>query len=189
MPLRSAEHFSSACPEQTETDSAHLSLRRNPPARPAIHRASWHTKKSVTSEIATRLWLSAAALAMSRARISIARLLCSFSRISQMWISLSRRSKRFRFRCKWALLPCGGTRVLAFLYSEAAEESVYDSASMKQVFQRAECCHGMCRESSLRLCKRGKVSPVRRDKRFTAVGQDQNEMQSTVSMDCSKNSE
>ena len=126
---------------------------------------------------------------MSRARISIVRLLCSFSRISQMWISLSRRSKRFRFRCKRALLPCGGTRVLAFLYSEAAEESVYDSACMKQVFQRAECCHGMCRESSLRLCKRGKVSPVRRDKRFTAVGQDQNEKQSTVSMYRSKNRE
>jgi len=119
-------------------------------------------------------WLSRTALAMSRARISIARVLCSFSKVSHTWISLRRRSKRFRFRCKGTLLRCG-IRVLAFRYSEAAEESVYDGTCMKQVFERAERC-GMRRERVLRRsgCK---IRPLRRDERFTPVGQDQDELQ------------
>jgi hypothetical protein len=41
----------------------------------------------------------------------------------------------------------------------------------------------------LRLCGGGKVRPVCRIERFTAVGQDQNEMQPTVAMRWSKNGE
>jgi hypothetical protein len=66
--------------------------------------------------------------------------------------------------------------------SEAAEESVYDGTRVKQVFQRAESCGRLCRATLLRLCSRGKICPVRRDQRFTAIGQDQNEMQSTFTM-------
>jgi hypothetical protein len=32
------------------------------------------------------------------------------------------------------------------------------------------------------VCHRDKVRPVRRDQRFTSIGQDQNEMQSTFAM-------
>ena len=60
---------------------------------------------------------------------------------------------------------------------------------MKQVFQRAERC-GLRREDSVRrLCGGGKVCPVGRDVCFTAVGQDQNEMQPTFAMCRSKNGE
>ena len=73
--------------------------------------------------------------------------------------------------------------------SEAAEESVYDGTRVKQVFQRAEGCGRLCRANLLRLCRRGKICPVRRDQRFTAIGQNQNEMQSTFAMDRSQNVE
>jgi len=73
--------------------------------------------------------------------------------------------------------------------SEAAEESVYEGTRVKQVFQRAEGCGSLCRANLLRLSKRGKIRPVHRDQRFTAIGQDQNEMQSTLAMNRSKNVE
>jgi len=129
-------------------------------------------------------------LARSRARISVARILCSSWSVSQGWGSLRRRSNRVRFfSCNVALLPCRGVPGLARRYSEAAEESVYDGACVKQIFQRAERCRCLCRERSLRLLRRGKVSPVRRDQRLTAVGQNQNEMQSTLAMRRPKNVE
>jgi hypothetical protein len=71
--------------------------------------------------------------------------------------------------------------------SEAAEESIYDGTCMKQVFQRAKHC-GLIRSDS-RLYGGRKVRPVGRDERFSAVRQDQNEMQSAVPMDSPKNSE
>ncbi len=39
--------------------------------------------------------------------------------------------------------------LLAFRSSAAAEESIYEGACVKQVFQRAESCGSMCRESPL----------------------------------------
>jgi hypothetical protein len=60
---------------------------------------------------------------------------------------------------------------------------------VKQVFQRAEGCGRLCRANLLRLCSRGKVCPVHRDQRFTAIGQDQNEMPSTFAMNRCKNVE
>ena len=57
---------------------------------------------------------------------------------------------------------------------------------MKQVFQRAQCC-GLHREST--TCGGHKVRPVRRNERLTAVGQDQDELQSLVSTHRSKNGE
>ena len=75
---------------------------------------------------------------MSLARISMARVLGSFSSVSHTQISLSSRSKRIRFRCKDALLCYGGIRLLVLRWSEAAEESIYDGACVKQVFQGAQ---------------------------------------------------
>ena len=62
------------------------------------------------------------------------------------------------------------------------------SASVKRVFQRADRC-GSRRDSVLRRRSGGKVRPVGRDKRFTAVGQDHSRMQPTVAMRWSKNGE
>jgi hypothetical protein len=59
---------------------------------------------------------------------------------------------------------------------------------MKQVFQRAKRCGLFCTDSTTRHGGR-KIRPVGRDERFTAVGQDQNEMQSAVPMDRPQNSE
>ena len=73
--------------------------------------------------------------------------------------------------------------------NEAAEESVYEGTRVKQVFQSAEGCGSLCRANLLRLSRRGKICPVHRDQRFTAIGQDQNEMQSTSAMNRSKNVE
>ena len=69
--------------------------------------------------------------------------------------------------------------ILAGDGSEAAEESIDDRACVKQLFQRAERCRGRCRE---RLCRRDEIGPIRRNQRFTAIGQDQNEKQTTFPM-------
>ena len=115
--------------------------------------------------------------------MSIARSLCSSCSVSQGQVSWRRRSKRFRlFSCKGALLRSQGVSVLALQCGEAAEESVYDSTRVKQVFQRAEGCGRLCRANLLRLCRQGKICPVHRNQRFTAIGQNQNEMQSTLTM-------
>jgi len=120
---------------------------------------------------------------MRRARISIASSLCSSCRASHGQVSSRRRSKRFRlFSCNGALLRSRGVPVLALQCSEAAEESVYDGTRVKQVFQRAEGCGRLCRANLLRLCRRGKICPFHRDQRLTAIGQDQDEMQSTFTM-------
>lgn len=121
--------------------------------------------------------------------MSIARTLCSSCSVSQGQVS-RRRSKRFRlFSCNGALLRSRGVSVLTLQYSEAAEESVYDGTRVKQVFHRGEGCRSRRRDSARRLCSRGKICPVHRDQRFTAIGQDQNEMQSTFAMNRSKNVE
>ena len=60
---------------------------------------------------------------------------------------------------------------------------------MKQVFQRAEGCGRLGRANLLRLRRRGKICPVHRDQSFTAIGQNQNEMQSTLTMHRSQNVE
>ena len=80
---------------------------------------------------------------------------------------------------KGALLRGRGIAVLAGDGSEAAEESIDDSPCVQQVFERAECGRGRCREE---LCGRGQVGPVGRNQRFTAIGQDQNEKQPTFPM-------
>jgi hypothetical protein len=102
---------------------------------------------------------------------------------------MSRSSKRLRFRCKEALLCYDGIRLLAFRSSEAAEESIYDGARVKQVFPRAKCCGLIRSDSTMGLHGERNVRPVGRDERFTAVEQDQQEMQSAVPMDGPKNGE
>jgi hypothetical protein len=94
-----------------------------------------------------------------------------------------------RFRGKGALLGYGGIRLPAFRSSKAAEESIYDGAGVKQVFPRAKRCGLLRRDGILRLYGERNVRPVGRDEGFRAVGQDQNEMQSTVPMDGPKNSQ
>jgi hypothetical protein len=74
-------------------------------------------------------------------------------------------------------------------WNEAAKESIYDGACMKQVFQGAKRCGLIRTDSTVRLLGGRNVRPVSRDERFTSVGQDQQEMQSTMPMDGLKNSE
>ncbi|MGB2887191.1 MAG: reverse transcriptase domain-containing protein [Candidatus Acidiferrales bacterium] len=86
------------------------------------------------------------------------------------------------FFCKKALLRCRRLFTLVVKCSEAAEESVYDRTAVKQIFQGTERCRGMGGESVRRWGRRGEVRPVRRNQRFAAIGQDQNQMQSTFAM-------
>jgi hypothetical protein len=60
---------------------------------------------------------------------------------------------------------------------------------VKQVFQRAKRGGLIRSDSTKKLRGERNVRPVGRNERFTAVGQDQKEMQSTVPMDGPKNSE
>src|SRR5215831_17927733 len=116
---------------------------------------------------------------MSRARIWTARVWCSSFKVCQGSVSSRRRSKRFGFfSCKFALLGGRGSTVLTGCWSEAAEESIYHGSCMKQVLERAECCC-RCRGE---LCRQSQICPIGRDQRLTAIGQDQNEMQSTLTM-------
>src|SRR5260370_42068034 len=104
-------------------------------------------------------------------------------------MSLSRRSERFRLGCKDALVVHGGIRLFAFRLSEATEESIYNRACVKQSFQRAKRC-GLSRSDSTRRPHGWRnVGPVGRNERFTAVGQNQKEIQSNVPMDGLKSSE
>ena len=57
---------------------------------------------------------------------------------------------------------------------------------MQQVFQRAESCRGWRTDG---LCRRRQVGPIRRNQRFTAIGQDQDEKESTFPMHRSENTE
>ncbi len=124
---------------------------------------------------------------MSRARIWMAAAWCSSSRVSQASVSSSRRSNRFRFFSrKGALLRGRGIAVLAGCWSEAAEESVYHSAGVKQVFERAQGRRSRWREG---LCRGGQIGPIRRNQRSAAVGQNKYEKQSTLAMHRSKNAE
>src|SRR5215831_20185924 len=117
---------------------------------------------------------------MSRARIWTARVWCSSFKVCQGSVSSRRRSKRFGFfSCKFALLRGRGSTVLAGCWSEAAEESIYHGPCMKQVLERAECCCGRGRGE---LCRQYQIGPIGRDQRLTAIGQDQNKMQSTLTM-------
>src|SRR5215813_8624746 len=100
--------------------------------------------------------------------------------MARVWCSSRRRSKRFGFfSCKCFLLGGRGSTVLAGGGSEAAEESIYHGPCMKQVLERAEYCCCRCRGE---LCRQGQIGPIGRDQRLTAIGQDQNEMQSTFAM-------
>ena len=110
---------------------------------------------------------------MSLARIWIARAWCSSGRVSQASVSSRRRSKRFR-------------GVLAGSWSEAAEESVYHGAGVKQVFERAEGRSRRCREG---LCRGGQIGPIGRNQRFTAVRQDEHEQPLTLAMQGPQNAE
>jgi hypothetical protein len=76
--------------------------------------------------------------------------------------------------------------VLAGCGSEAAEESVYHGAGVKQVFEGAEGRRRRCREG---LCRRGQVGPIGRNQRFTAVRQDEHEQPSTFAMQGPQNAE
>jgi hypothetical protein len=102
-------------------------------------------------------------------------------------MSSIKRSKRFRFFSRKSALLCGwGVAVLAVGRSEAAKESIHDGAGVKQVFERAEGCHRRCGEG---LGRRGQIGPIGGDQRFTAIRQNQNQMQSAMPMDVPKNSE
>src|SRR5215471_4736242 len=117
---------------------------------------------------------------MSRARSWTARVWCSSFKVCQGWVSSRRRSKRFGFfSCKFALLGGRGSTDLAGCGSEAAEESIYHGPCMKQVLERAECC---CCWFRGELCRQGQIGPIGRDQRLTAIGRDQNKMQSTLTM-------
>jgi hypothetical protein len=73
--------------------------------------------------------------------------------------------------------------------SEAAEESIYNRACVKQSFQRAKRCGLFRSDGTNRLHGRRHVGPVGGNERFTAVGQDQKKIESTVPMEGLKNSE
>jgi hypothetical protein len=73
--------------------------------------------------------------------------------------------------------------------SEAAEESIYDGACVKQAFLRAKRCGLIRSDDNVRLRSGRHVRPVGRNQRFAAVGQDQKEKQSAVPMDSPKNGE
>ena len=92
-------------------------------------------------------------------------------------------------RCKDTLLVHGGICLFALRLSEAAEESIYNRTGVKQSFQRVKRCGLFRSDSTKRLHGGRNVGPVGRDERFTAVGQNQKEIQSTVPMDGPKNSE
>jgi hypothetical protein len=51
-------------------------------------------------------------------------------------------------------------RLLAFRSSEAAEESIYDGACVKQVFPRAKCCGLMRSDSTMGMHGERNVRPV-----------------------------
>ncbi len=124
---------------------------------------------------------------MSRARIWIATAWCSSGRFSQASVSSRRRSKRFRFVFrKGALLRGRVIGVLAGCGSEAAEESVYHGAGVKQVFERTQGHRRRCREG---LCRQGQIGPRGRDQRFTAVRQDEEEQRLTFAMQGPQNAE
>jgi hypothetical protein len=60
---------------------------------------------------------------------------------------------------------------------------------VKQVRQGAERYRLLCRKRFRRLCCRPQVSPVRRDHGLAAIGQDQNQHQSALSVCRPKNVE
>ena len=76
--------------------------------------------------------------------------------------------------------------MLAGCGSEAAAESVYHGAGVKQVFEGAEGRRRRCR---VMWGRRGQIGPIGGDQRFAAVRQDQNEKQSAVAMDRPQNRE
>jgi len=120
---------------------------------------------------------------MSRARISITRCFLSSCSVSHGLVSSRRRSKRVGyFSGNGALLPCRGVPGLARRCNDAAEESVNDGACVKQILQGAERFRRLCRKRFLRLCFRGQVSPIRRDHGLAAIGQDQDQHQSAISV-------
>ena len=120
---------------------------------------------------------------MSRARISITRCFLSSCSVSHGLVSSRRRSKRVGyFSRNGALLPCRGVPGLARRCNDAAEESVNDGACVKQILQGAERFRRLCRKRFLRLCFRGQVSPIRRDHGLAAIGQDQDQHQSAISV-------
>ena len=127
---------------------------------------------------------------MRRARISITRSFFSSCRASHGLVSSRRRSKRVGyFSRNGALLLCRGVPGLARRCNDAAEESVNDGTCVKQVLQGAERCRRLCRKRFRRLCCRPQVSPVRRDHGLAAIGQDQNQHQSVLSVCRPKNVE
>jgi hypothetical protein len=127
---------------------------------------------------------------MRRARISITRSFFSSCRASYGLVSSRRRSKRVGyFSRNGALLLCRGVPGLARRCNDAAEESVNDGACVKQVLQGAERCRRLCRKRFRRLCCRPQVSPIRGDHGLAAIGQDQNQHQSALSVCRPKNVE
>lgn len=76
--------------------------------------------------------------------------------------------------------------VLACCRSEAAEESVYHGAGVKQVFKGAEGGDRRRREG---LCRASQIAPIGRDQRFTAVRQDEQKKPLTFAMHRPKNRE
>jgi hypothetical protein len=121
---------------------------------------------------------------MMRARTSMAAALCSSCRISQGDVSSRRRSKRFRFLGNGALLVGRRFPVLAVESREAAEESVYDGARVKQVFERTKE-----RAIPRRLWENGYISPLRRDHGLAAIRQDEDEIPSIFAADRLPNGE
>ena len=79
--------------------------------------------------------------------------------------------------------------LFALRSSEAAEESIYDNSCAKHLFLRAQRCGLIRSDCSVRLHGGRKAGPVGRDKRLTAVGQNQKEIQSAAPMDGPKDGE
>ena len=68
----------------------------------------------------------------------MATVLCSFSIVSQTWVSGMGMSRKFRMRCKMVVLLGNRFFAVANRCAAAMEESVYDSACVKQVFDETE---------------------------------------------------
>ncbi len=127
---------------------------------------------------------------MRRARISITRNFFSSCRVSHGLVSSRRRSNRVGFFSRnGALLPCREVPGAARRCNDAAEESVNDGACVKQILQGAKRIRRLCRKIFLRLDCRGQVSPACRDHGLAAIGQDQNQHQSAISVCRPKNVE
>ena len=114
-------------------------------------------------------------MAISRAKTSIATACCSFSSVSQTWLSGMGISRKFRLRCKMVALLANRSFAVVICCGAAIEESVYYSAGVKQLRNETEM--GTLLGHRQRTRRRGiEVGPLGRYEGATSVGQNQNQM-------------